>query len=559
MRFSPLAWFRSLHAKLFLLTALVTSTVTVVVALVTSHSSKEDARSYAKQLAIDTARNVATDIDVQLHTSGDTLGEFRHFHDTNALLEKLAGEGRSIYQIDVFRKLDPRRDGSDGMALVASSLQDESEVEMGPGLSSYLKSTAPQAEPIELNTGNTGWKVYLAIENIRKGKPPIGLIRVYCDMERWETVWKRTLERTYATLPAVIIGEFLILWVILGFAISDPLRIMTAAMKRLEQGDTSARAEVRRKDELGLIAEQFNLMAEQLHRAALEREDLIREIRGFNVTLQERVDAALRELHTKNEELEQLNERAALLRDELAQQERLAVAGQLTAAFAHEVGTPLNLVNSHLQLLTTQGDLSTKTRERLDLIQTQLQRVGDIVRKLLGMTRRPQLHQEPTPLHPLIESLHQLWIPNLTSHQVHFELVAPESCTLFVDRKQMEQIFINLVNNAVDAMPDGGRIELRVQPDLTAPPSQPRWRFELEDTGGGIPPEILPRVFKPMFTTKPEGKGTGLGLPIVREIVRHHGGEVRLESRAGVGTTAHFSLPGLPAETLEAGLGAVTK
>jgi signal transduction histidine kinase len=107
------------------------------------------------------------------------------------------------------------------------------------------------------------------------------------------------------------------------------------------------------------------------------------------------------------------------------------------------------------------------------------------------------------------------------------------------DRKQMEQLFINLVNNAVDAMPDGGRIHLKVTP------AGEGWSMELRDSGHGIPADVLPKVFKPMFTTKPEGKGTGLGLPICREIVRTHGGEIRIESEVGQGTTVIFSLPGL--------------
>ena len=112
-----------------------------------------------------------------------------------------------------------------------------------------------------------------------------------------------------------------------------------------------------------------------------------------------------------------------------------------------------------------------------------------------------------------------------------------------VDRKQMEQLFINLVNNAVDAMPEGGRIELRIEPD-DAHPS--RFQVALSDTGVGIPAEVLPRIFRPMFTTKPEGQGTGLGLSICREIVRAHGGDIRAQSREGQGTTFHFTLPGAP-------------
>jgi len=179
-----------------------------------------------------------------------------------------------------------------------------------------------------------------------------------------------------------------------------------------------------------------------------------------------------------------------------------------------------------------------RCRERLGVIQAQIQRVGDIVRRLLDVTRRPQLNQEAVPLKDLIGDLQKLWSPTLAAHRVRFEAEAPEDCLLFVDRKQMEQLFINLVNNAVDAMPEGGNIRLSVKAEGQG------WALALMDEGHGIIPEHLGQIFKPMFTTKPEGKGTGLGLPICREIVRSHGGEIRAESEAGAGTTLHFILPG---------------
>jgi signal transduction histidine kinase len=231
----------------------------------------------------------------------------------------------------------------------------------------------------------------------------------------------------------------------------------------------------------------------------------------------------------------------ALLREELGQQERLAVAGQLTAAFAHEVGTPLNLVNSHLQILEGQPDINERTRERLGVIRAQIERVGDIVRRMMTVTRRPQIHPEIVPLHPLVADLQRLWSPTLATHGVTFELDAPETCILQVDRKQMEQLFINLVNNSVDAMPEGGRLKLAAEAD----PDGHRWLISLSDSGVGISPEVLPKVFKPMFTTKPDGKGTGLGLAICREIVRAHGGEIQILSEEGQGTTMRFHLPAM--------------
>jgi signal transduction histidine kinase len=294
---------------------------------------------------------------------------------------------------------------------------------------------------------------------------------------------------------------------------------------------------------MGLIARRFNLMAAQLERAAGEREALIEEIRGLNAGLQERIDAALADLQGKNQELEQLLTRIAVLREELAQQERLAIAGQLTAAFAHEVGTPLNLVNSHLQILLSQEDLASKTHERLGTIHTQINRVGDIVRKLLANTRRSELHPQRLPLSEFIADLHQLWGPTLADRNIHFHPEIAKDCVLLVDRKQMEQLFINLLNNAVDALPSGGHIHLRSGKAPGGTDGRALWEIELEDDGAGIPADLLPMVFKPLFTTKPEGRGTGLGLAICREIVRSHGGEIRIQSQEGQGTTLRFTLP----------------
>jgi signal transduction histidine kinase len=539
MTFRPFAWFHTLHFKLFLVTALVTSVLTVAVAFSITRNSRRELEKYSRNLSIETSQAVETEI---LQRWNKDFHDFKDPQKIKELLESLAGPDRSIFQIDVFRRLP----GSSQVALVASS-EDEDKVEWGKEIGSHMEISSPQAELVELTTGTRAWKIYLPIRNLRPKQPPYGLIRTYCDLERWETVWENNLSNTLIRLPMVVLGEFILLWVILGSVVNGPIISITEAMSRLEKGDPSARTDVRSRTELGIIANRFNLMAAELERAAAERESLIAEIQGLNAGLQSRIQEALAALQGKNQELEKLMEGNALLREELAQQERLAVAGQLTAAFAHEVGTPLNLVNSHLQLLQGQSELNDKTRERLGVIQAQIQRVGDIVRRMMDLTRRPRLNQEPVSLGALVADLQRLWGPTLAIHGITFELDLPDPCVLHVDRKQMEQLFINLVNNAVDAMPEGGRLRLWARQD----PDEPRWLVSLSDTGAGIPPDILGKVFRPMFTTKPEGKGTGLGLAICREIVRAHEGEIHIESQEGKGTTLIFSLPAMASAPLD--------
>lgn len=540
-RLHALKWSRSVHAKLFLVTGLLTSLLTLFVAYTIIDNSRKEMLDYTRQLAIQTASVVAS----QIRERDD---QFLSPAKIQEFLEGLAGTDKSIDQIDVFKAgPDPAK-----VILVTSSAGGE-EISWSPDLGRFMKpkdggSTAQLISLISSEgNGRTslGWEVYLPIPSPLESQPPIGLVRTYCDMERWEVVWRNNLKRTFRILPLVLLGEFVLLWLVLGWLLDSPLKAITTAMSSLESGDSSARAHVRRSDELGKIADRFNLMATQLEKATAEREALIEEIRGLNAGLQERIDSALAELQAKNRALENLLKRIALLREELGQQERLAIAGQLTAAFAHEVGTPLNLVNSHLQLLLAQGDLSERTRERLGTIHTQITRVGDIVRKLLVNTRRPEIHPEPVAFADLIADLQRLWSPTLASRGIAFDGESPEGCMLLVDRKQMEQLFINLVNNAVDALPQGGRIQLRIGKDPASSELKPRWSVALEDDGTGIPAEVLPLVFKPMFTTKTEGKGTGLGLAICREIVRAHGGEIRITSKEGQGTTLHFTLPGV--------------
>ena len=532
VRIRPLAWLLSLHAKLFLLLGLVTSVLTVAVAYSIVRNSRRELENYSRRLVIEAAGTVETDIIERDPT-------FKDPDKLDQLLDSIAGPDRSIFEIDVFKRVGK---GSE-VELVRSS-GDESAVDFGPEIGSYLTLKGPQAELVDLNTGTKAWKVYLPIRTHKAGQPPIGLIRAYCDLERWEVVWNNNFRRTVGILPGVLLGEFILLWLILRMLISDPIEAMVLTMQRLEHGEAGARAPVHRSDELGLIATRFNDMASRLELAGEERETLIHEIRGLNASLQDRIDAALSELQAKNDELAALVERNALLREELGVQERLAVAGQLTATFAHEVGTPLNLVTGHLQLLEAQKDLPDKSRERLGVIGAQIQRVGAIVRRLLDLTRRPQLHQQPEPFSALLSDLQQLWTPTLTAHGITVKAEAPADCCLNVDHKQMEQLFINLMNNAVDAMPGGGTVQIKARPGEESTPDGLWWELHFHDSGQGIPAELLGQVFRPMFTTKPEGKGTGLGLSICREIVRNHGGEIRIESAPGKGTCVVFTLPG---------------
>jgi signal transduction histidine kinase len=244
------------------------------------------------------------------------------------------------------------------------------------------------------------------------------------------------------------------------------------------------------------------------------------------------------QLRTANRELLEAAQRLFAARRELARSQRLALAGQMAASVAHQVGTPLNVISGYVQMLRAKQPDGSPDAERLRTIQEQIGRVTTIVQSLLDQTRRPPLALRPLAPGQLLEGLAELVRPSLVGRGIELGLeVSPGLPAVGADRAQLEQALLNLISNAVDAMPDGGRLSIAARPDGDGV------ALVVADSGAGIPPDDLSRVFEPLYTTKPPGKGTGLGLPILREIVEAHGGTVRLESRPGQGTTAVVHLP----------------
>jgi len=258
----------------------------------------------------------------------------------------------------------------------------------------------------------------------------------------------------------------------------------------------------------------------------------------FNETLRAEVEHATADLRAANRALLETARRLFAARRELARSQRLALAGQMAASVAHQIGTPLNLISGYVQMLRAKHEAASPDGEWLRTIQDQIGRVTGIVQSLLDETRRPALALRSLAPGEFLEGLADLVRPSLVGRSIDLDLeIAPGLPPVCADRAQLEQALLNLVTNAVDAMPGGGRLSLAARAD------DGNVVLVVADTGGGIPAGDLPRVFEPLYTTKPLGKGTGLGLPILKEIVEAHGGTVRLDSRSGEGTSAEVRLP----------------
>jgi len=262
-----------------------------------------------------------------------------------------------------------------------------------------------------------------------------------------------------------------------------------------------------------------------------ERERLLTQISGFNDELRSQVEAATRELSASNQALLQTQQR-------LIRSERLAVAGQMAASVAHEIGTPLNAISGHLQLLARDHPDAPDTQRRVQIITKQLEFIVGIVRRLLEWAHKKQPRLRLTDPNLLMREILSLVSPAVEQHAITISTDLTEGLPpIPIDRDGLHQVFLNLINNSLDAMPDGGRLEISTGLDS----DNGMVELIFRDTGTGIDSGALEQIFEPMWTTK--SSGSGFGLAIVREIIAEHGGQIEAVCEQRQGATFIVKLP----------------
>ena len=244
------------------------------------------------------------------------------------------------------------------------------------------------------------------------------------------------------------------------------------------------------------------------------------------------------EVQTRLRELERANRELVTAQAQLVRSAKLASVGQLAAGLAHEINNPLGMILGFAQVIGQRiGD--EKLKSYAGLIEREALRVKRIVADLLGAARQSTAEVTRNDLREILDKALGLVEYQLTNENIRITRAhAGEPGWVMVDRDQILQVVINLIQNARQAMPEGGGLIVRTwsqkQDSL----------FSITDTGLGIPEADLDRIFDPFFTTKPVGQGTGLGLSVSYRIIRRHGGDIRVASQPGAGTTFIVRLPG---------------
>jgi signal transduction histidine kinase len=231
------------------------------------------------------------------------------------------------------------------------------------------------------------------------------------------------------------------------------------------------------------------------------------------------------------------NEERRLLESQLAHQEKMAAFGLFAAGVAHEIGNPLAAISSELELLLGEQDLPT-VQNSLSQIREQVGRISRILRELVDFARRRRDTEADLSLNSVISDTLRLIRPDPRMRSVVLSTeLDPDIPAVRLVEDRLVQVLLNLVLNALDAMPSGGKLAIRTRPLGDA------ILLEVADSGVGMSEEIRARAFEPLFTTKPQGKGTGLGLSICADFVAAVGGRIEVESRPGEGATFRVTLP----------------
>jgi signal transduction histidine kinase/CheY-like chemotaxis protein len=240
-------------------------------------------------------------------------------------------------------------------------------------------------------------------------------------------------------------------------------------------------------------------------------------------------------LYQAERELRKLVEQSQM---QLVQTEKLAATGRLAASLAHEINNPLQANHNSLQLMLSFQLEAQERQEYLKIADEEIERLMNLVASILEFARPPQREMRATNLNDVVERVLTLTAKYLQHRRVAIKrILTPDLPSVVVAPDELEQVFINLVLNAVDAMPEGGTLHVASRQGEGG-----RLAVAFSDTGHGIAPEDLERVFEPFFSTREDG--TGLGLTVSHNVIERHGGEIAVESTPGQGTTFTVWLPG---------------
>ncbi|MEW6115807.1 MAG: ATP-binding protein [Nitrospirota bacterium] len=321
--------------------------------------------------------------------------------------------------------------------------------------------------------------------------------------------------------PFVIVISF-VLCLILYNLVTKPISYLVDGMDKLSKGNMDFRINLHTNDEIGMLARSFDAMAEELKEYREKMENWTKDL---------------------EEEVKKKTEEIYKAQEQLINTEKLASLGRMAAGVAHEINSPLTgiVTFAHLMLKRTPPE-NKQDIEDLNIIIDQAERCSKIIKGLLGFSRKTASEKSTISLNTLIENTVAMVRNQAKFYNIVFDIKLDKSLPdVSVDPNQIQQVFLNLLINAADAMDKKGSIAIASR--MVEVDGDKFVEMEFTDSGHGIPEEIQGKIFEPFFTTKPTGKGTGLGLAVSYGIIKKHGGNILVKSTPGQGASFFIRLP----------------
>lgn len=348
----------------------------------------------------------------------------------------------------------------------------------------------------------------------KRGKN-IGGVAILQQMTFVEEEIRKAKWTIFITILVLIGGTVVLVFFITRKWITLPISQLMDGIKQMAKGQLNTRIDMKKGDEISELAQAFNQMAVDLRNA------------------QEKM---IQEAETKLE-----------LERSLRHSEKLATIGQLASGLAHEIGTPLSVISGRAELMKRRLEDKEETEKNLNVILLQTGRITKIIQQLLGFVRKKKPEQNPLKIGTLLETTLDFIDHQIQRQKVKIVKDIKENLPLMMgDPELLQQVFLNLILNALQAMPEGGTLRLSASPKWIPKEGLEDGQRQyvevcVEDTGVGMEKEVMENIFHPFFTTKE--KGTGLGLTVSQGIVQDHEGWIEAESEIGKGSVFKVYLP----------------
>ncbi len=414
--------------------------------------------------------------------------------DFQKFLESLIAEG--IEEVRIFDIYSGKILASSNPAEVGKEIHREDKEKL-------MTQKAPEVFS-HVKDGTTVYSMLVPIENNTAcqrchtdGKALRGILDVEVSMkqtlQRIGELRKRTMLFSLITILSLAVA----LAVMTTLLVNRPIEGIIRTMRRVQEGDLSVRFLTKRKDEIGKLADALNRMLEELDRARKE----------------------IQRCHL----------------EEMRRVEKMATLGELAAAVAHEIKNPLAGISGAIQVIYEDLNDSDPKKEVISEVLNEIERLDKTVRDLLFFAKPAEPKKIEVDIMSTIDRCISLIKPKAEKQNIRIEKQIQENAILKIDPQQIQEAVVNIMMNAIHAMPSGGTLT------VSSKKTDDYVEISISDTGEGIPPEGLKTVFKPFYTTR--HRGTGLGLSISRNIVEAHGGTILVDSTLGVGTTFKIRLP----------------